>query len=295
MYRPSPTPSLLCLALLLASTASGCNYSLATLLSGHSEARRLGANLRIEFNRAADASNRAVMADTDEASMASAREAAQAKQALRRDADALAPLLRRMDYAQASGLLADFERCYDEYQQLDRTLLQLAVENSNLKAQRLSFGPARAAVAELRADLGAVAHAAPPKGRERIKALADDATIALLQIEVLRAPHIAESDDEKMTAMEKDMDALLATAQGALTAISPLAAPGSQTQLARAAAALQRFRDLHAQIIELSRRNSNVRALALALGPERALIARCDGTLEALGDALTRTRPQPTR
>ena len=36
-----------------------------------------------------------------------------------------------------------FRKCFAEYRRLDDELLPLAVENSNLKAQRLSFGPAR--------------------------------------------------------------------------------------------------------------------------------------------------------
>ena len=46
---------------------------------------------------------------------------------------------------------------FDEYRRLDDEILPLAVENTNLKAQRLSFGPAREAADAFRASLdGAV-------------------------------------------------------------------------------------------------------------------------------------------
>jgi len=48
-----------------------------------SEARRLSADLLIEFTKAADAANRAVMADTDAMSMADAHDAEVAKRSRR--------------------------------------------------------------------------------------------------------------------------------------------------------------------------------------------------------------------
>ena len=56
----------------LVLTAAGCH---TPVLTQQLEARQLAADLRLQFNKAADASNRAVMAETDEASGAAAREA----------------------------------------------------------------------------------------------------------------------------------------------------------------------------------------------------------------------------
>jgi hypothetical protein len=99
----------LCLAALTVVAAAGCNGSKA-VLTQQAEAHRLASHLHGQFSRAADASNRAVMADTDEASIAAAHEAEQAT---------------------------------------------LAVENTNIKAQRLSFGPAQDAVNAFRQSIEA--------------------------------------------------------------------------------------------------------------------------------------------
>ena len=64
--------------LVLAGAAGGCGVDVNTLLEQLSEARQLTADMLVTFIKAADASNRAVMADTDEASVAFAREAEQA-------------------------------------------------------------------------------------------------------------------------------------------------------------------------------------------------------------------------
>ena len=70
-----------------------------TALERLTDARRLSADLLIQFSRAADASNRAVMADTDEQSVAFAGEAEQAKKAVQKDMDALRPILQGLGYS----------------------------------------------------------------------------------------------------------------------------------------------------------------------------------------------------
>jgi hypothetical protein len=53
--------------------------------------------------------------------------------------------------------------------------------------------------------------------------------------------------------------------------------------------------DLNRQIIALSRRNTNVRSLALALGQKRTLTAACEEDLRALQDALAARDFKATR
>ena len=78
------------------SVLNGCNAPSA--LDRLVEARRLSADMLVHFTKAADAGNRAVMADTDEASVAFAREAEQATEAVQHDEDALAPLLKSLGF-----------------------------------------------------------------------------------------------------------------------------------------------------------------------------------------------------
>ena len=53
-------------------------------------------------------------------------------------------------------------------------------------------------------------------------------------------------------------------------------------------AALDRFLAVNAEIVVLSRRNSNVRSLALSLAQKRVLAAQCEDALRALEDALAK-------
>ena len=100
------------------------------------------------------------MADTDETSVAFAREAEQATQAVEKDSAALRPLLTALEYSNELRLLDEFDQRFAEYRKLDRSVLDLAVENTNLKAQRLSFGPAQEAADAFQNSLDALVPAA---------------------------------------------------------------------------------------------------------------------------------------
>jgi hypothetical protein len=270
---------------LVVGVASGCG-DVNAALEKISRANQLAADLQVGFTRAADAANRAVMAETDEASVAFAREAEQTTQAVQHDADALSPILQALNYSDEARLLAEFNSRFAEYRSLDRRILDLAVENTNLKAQRLAFGPAQEAADAFRDALKALARSAPAQDAWRAQALAATAVTTVREIQVLQAPHIADADAAVMTRMEKEMATSEAAARDALDKMRPLVAPASRAQLAAATAALDRFVTLNAQIIALSRRNTNVRSLALSLDQKRAIIAKCEDTLRALRGAL---------
>lgn len=278
----------------LATFACGCHGS-ETVLSKLDRARALTANLRVELGKANDASNRAVMADTDEASAAFAGEAASATLSVERDVAALWPLLRALGFPGELRALAAFQGHWSKYRSLDRDILALAVENTNLKAQRLSFGAAREAADGFRASVTSIAAKIPSKDRYRAELLATQAVLAVREIQVLHAPHIAESDDPTMTRLEREMTALDARAREAVTALSQLAAPTAGSTFVTALAELNRFKDVSDQIVSLSRRNSNVRSLALALSEKPALTAACDDSLRAVQDALATEGSKATR
>jgi hypothetical protein len=111
---------------------------------------------------------------------------------------------------------------------------------------------------------------------------------------VLYAPHIAEAEDEAMTRMEKRMAASEEQAHAALTQMQALA-PASRSQLTAATMALDTFMKIHAEIITLSRRNSDVRSLSLSLGRKRMITAQCDEQLHALQESLVKHSIGATR
>ena len=127
---------------LLAVVAARCN-SPETSLQRLAEAQRLSSDLLVLFTKAADAGNRAVMGGTEDAASASAREAEDAMQEVQKNIATLRLILTDLRYSAEVDLLEEFARRFAEYRTLDQNILELAVENTNFKAQRLSFGTGR--------------------------------------------------------------------------------------------------------------------------------------------------------
>lgn len=121
----------------LAAVAAACNAPM--VLTQQVEARRLASDLQVQFTRAADAANRSVMSDTDDDAMTAAREAEQTTQAVLRDVEQLQSILKSMGYSEELRFLDTFKARFADYQKLDAEILPLAVENTNLKAQRPIF------------------------------------------------------------------------------------------------------------------------------------------------------------
>jgi hypothetical protein len=283
------------LAVVLPVVQAGCKGAPNAVFVELGEARLLAADLRVQFNKASDASDRAVLADTDEASIAFAKDAGRLEGLVKTDVEALEPRLRSLGYAPELGALQAFGGHLASYDKVDRDILELAVENTNLKAQRLSFGPTRQAADHFRDALNALPQSTIPKDRCRVEALVAKAVLAVREIQVLQAPHIAEADDAAMTRLETDMAALSTTARDSVKALPELLGPSASQQVGAATTALDEFDRLSHEIVKLSRRNSNVRSLELSLRQKPALTAACDEDLRALQDALAKEAFTATR
>jgi hypothetical protein len=98
-----------------------------------------------------------------------------------------------------------------------------------------------------------------------------------------------------MTRMEQKMAASEKQARTALSQMEALLPAAVQPHLTTAASALATFMKIHAEILTLSRRNSDVRSLALSLGRERMIAAQCDDQLRALRELLAKHSVGATR
>jgi len=73
----------------------------------------------------------------------------------------------------------------------------------------------------------------------------------------------------------------------ALDSMRPLASSSTQPRVAEARAAFDRFMSLNGQIVDLSRRNTNVRSLMLTLNEKGKATSACEQSLSALQDTLS--------
>jgi hypothetical protein len=277
------------------AVAVGCTQGPTTILERLSDARALASEAMVQLTKAADASNCAVMAGNDETAAGCAKDADRATAAVQTNTALLRPLLAGLGYSKESRLLDEFDARFEVYRELDREILGMAADSSNVTAQRLSFGPARehadavGHALESIAPLDTLKQAATrPAGGPEASALAAIVMMSVREIQALQAPHIAEPNDAPMTLIEQRMSTLEETTRRALQALASTVPASAQPNVKAAAAAFDQFMKINAEILTLSRRNSNVRALALALGKKRTLVAACDESLRALQDALAK-------
>jgi hypothetical protein len=94
--------------------------------------------------------------------------------------------------------------------------------------------------------------------------------------------------------MEQQMATLERNARAAVERLRAQGG-GAARELESATAALDRFVSVNQQIVQLSRRNTNVRSLALTLGRKRVVAAEAEDQLRSLGEALAAHTFQGTR
>jgi GTP cyclohydrolase III len=272
----------------IALALPGCVSAPQTVLERLSEARQLTAELLVQVTKATDAANRAVMAGNEQAAADSRHEADRAQETARADAAKLKSLLEDLRYEKELEQLQQFEDRFTKYRELDRTIAGMVADSTNVKAQRLSFGAAREEADAVRDALEPVRQKGQASDSFRKEALVATVMLSIREIQSLQMPHILEADDGVMTQLEKRMGTAETDARRALGELAALLSPASQAQLTGAERHIDRFLSINAEILKLSRTNSNVHALALSLGQQRTLVAASEESLRALQDALAK-------
>ena len=249
----------------------------------------LVSRMRLDLTSASEAEKSAVMATTDQDSQTFADQARAATAAVERARQEMGELLRVRGIKSEEELLAQFSQAFAEFQRIDKDLLDLAVQNTNLKASALAFGPAAEVLKEMDTALARIvarnASSTSPEARH-VMQLADDARIRALRVQTLLAPHIAEESDQKMDELEAQMAKEDLEVRQDLEGLAALLKPGASPDIETAASRYATFNGIKAQIIKLSRANTNVRSLALSLNQKRKVMLMCQDALTALEQAL---------
>ena len=110
--------------------------------------------MQLDLASASEAEKSAVLAITDQDSQTFADLARAASAKVEQERRELEELLATTGGTQGEReLLAQFAGSFAEFQRIDSELLALAVQNTNLKAYSLAFGPAAGAIKEMNASL----------------------------------------------------------------------------------------------------------------------------------------------
>jgi hypothetical protein len=247
--------------------------------------------MRIGLASASDAEKRSVMAITDRDSRTFADQARADTADVEQERQELERLLKAGGTQSEKDLFAQFSQAFKEFQRIDKDLLDLAVRNTNLKAYSLAFGPAADALKEMNGALSRIvaANTGSPEAKN-IMLLAFGAETAALRIQTLLAPHIAEENDEKMDRMEASMAREDEQVRNALSGLKAQSLLSSNADLAHAISSYTAFSKIRAQILALSRENTNVRSLTISLGQKRKVMLMCEEALNALSAAIAKAK-----
>jgi hypothetical protein len=243
--------------------------------------------MRASLLTSVESEKSAVMADTDEASRAFADQSRQAADAVDRDRRELGLLVEKDHTAREIELLREFDGCWAELRKIDQVLLQLAVENTNLKAAHLSFGKGSLAMKRFEEALTTLKRRAPASSTDdQIADLAWNALTAGLKIHYLQAPHIAAANDDQMDRIEAEIRQQNDVIKRALSKLKHLVPEEKQATLREAEAAYGELSGVTAEVIDLSRQNTNIKSFELSIGRKRKVTAQCDEILKKLEEAV---------
>ena len=253
------------------------------------KASRVDIVARIQLGLASEseAEKSAVLAITDRDSQIFADQARAATAEVERDRQEIGALLAAGANQHEKDLLAQFSEAFGQLKSLDEEVLALAVKNTNLKAYSLLFGTAASTLAEMDAALARViAKHSDSTSAKRVMPMAFGARLGVLRIQTLLAPHIAEESDEKMGQMEASMGKEEVQIRKDLDGLATLAETKAEADVTTAVSQFGQYEKLKAEILSLSRENTNVRSLALSLNQKRKAMALCLDSLYALKTAI---------
>jgi hypothetical protein len=254
------------------------------------------ARMRINLLKSVEAEKMAVMADTDESSQSNAVESQKAADALEKDRLELGVLIGKDPIDREIKLFQEFDNCWKDFRKIDQVLLDFAVKNTNIKAANLSFIKGSEAVKDFEQALyRLIPGQLSAKEAPQVDRLVSEALVAGIKIHYLHAPHIAAVNDEQMDKIEGEIKQNQAIITRALTRLTPLVPEKEQDSLQKAKTAYKELSKVTAQVISLSRQNTNIKSFELSLGRKRKVTAQCDEILKSLEEAVRSRSFKATR
>lgn len=258
------------------AAVAGCSAEPALVRQMRKE--RLINAIRQRLFESVEAEKSAVLATTDEESQALALEVQHSATDINRLRGELRPLIVADGRREEIEKLDAFDATWTDLQGVDQRLLALAVANTNLKAARLS---AREGVAALDRFVDALTEmqraAAEP---EMIRTLSR-ASVAALRGQSLLLVHIPTADEAEMTRLEQRMSTLDEEVDRNLASARESGAPLPQ-QFATATEAWSEYRRIAADVLRLSRENTNVISFDVSVHEKRQATKECLSALSAL-------------
>ena len=252
--------------------------------------------MRIHLLEAIEAEKNAVLAITDEASEAFAAQSRQAADGVESSRKEIESIIHQEKLPRETEMINEFNVCWAHYRKLDETILDLAIQNTNLKAQKISATQCAQELEHFEASLNRLIHR-NTNGSQCNKAvmLSYEALTAGLNIFALHKPHIEEADDQEMDKIEQSIKSYDESARKALGSLRGIADLKNDEDLKHAETAYERFMNLTGEVLKLSRMNTNIKSADLSLGKIRLISSQCQEILTTLQETVQAQQFKATR
>ncbi len=247
----------------------------------------LASMMRIHLLEAIEAEKNAVLAATDETSEQFADRARQAAGELENNRQVIESLIRQDNVTEEAKMLDDFNICWTQFKNLNETILNLATQNTNLKAQKISTIQGSQEMVHFEHSLRhIIGQNAGNSQCNNAVVLSYEALTAGLKILTLHKPHIEEADDQKMDDIEQSIKLYDSSARKALDSLHSMAGQCRIEELKNAETVYEQFMASTNEVLRLSRMNTNVKSAELSLGRKRLVSSQCLEVLTKLQDAV---------
>ncbi len=252
--------------------------------------------MRVRLLESIEAEKNAVMAITDEASIDFATQARQAADSVESGRKEIESIIYQDKLPQETEMISEFNSCWSQYRKLDETILNFAIQNTNLKAQKISSTQCAQEMVHFEDSLNRLMHRNTNNNQcNETVTLSYEALTAGLKVFVLHKPHIEEADDKQMDKIEQSIKSYDESARKALGSLRNIKDLSENEDLNNAEAAYKRFMNLTGEVLRLSRMNTNIKSAEQSLGKIRLISSQCQEILATLKETVQAQRFKATR
>jgi hypothetical protein len=254
------------------------------------------ATMRIQLLEAIEAEKNAVLAITDETSEEFAARARQAAGGVEKSRKEIESIIFQDKNPRETELINEFNVCWLQFTELDGRILELATQNTNLKAQKISAMQCAQEMDLFEASLNRLIQRNMNDGQcNEVVVHSYKALTATLNIFALHKPHIEAAEDQEMDKIERRMKSHAESARKALNTLRLIPNLRGDEDLKNAESAYERFMSLTGEVLRLSRMNTNIKSTELSLGKKRLVSTQCQDILATLQETIQAQRFKATR
>ncbi len=290
-------PWTLFFAVLVAATIYGfVNRQSSSPLQASVRKIELLTTMRIHLLEAIAAEKNAVLAITDEASKKFAEQARQAAEGVEKNRKEVELIIDQDKNPKEMDLINQFNASWLQFNDLEGKILDLATQNTNLKAQQISATQCAHEMELFEGSLNRLIQKNMNRGQcNDVLVHSYKALTAGLKLLALQRLHIEEVEDQAMDTIERSMDSYDKSARKALGTLHRIPDLIGKEDLKNATSAYERFMSLTGEVLRLSRLNTNIKSAELSLGKKRLISSQCQEILATLQDTVQAQRFKATR